>query len=542
MPTLLNRPLVAASALCVLLAFSGLARSEDGPWTTDFKAAQAKAKKESKYLLVNFTGSDWCVWCKKLEAEVFEKENFLKEAPKQFVLVVLDFPQEKKQPDELKKQNQELQKKYKIQGFPTILLLDAAGEIVAKTGYQPDGPEKYLASLDGFVKTYKGVLELKAKLASLKGLDRAKALDQLVDSYEKLQNESSDIEAWSKEIIQLDAKNEAGLKSKYEIRLLIAEAEQYAENEQFEKAKQTFDKLVAIKGVSAEQKQNAFVSKAQCDLALKNFVGVVESLKKAIEADPSSKLAPQLTTALKTLEKKAEAQATLAKIAAELDKAKGLDRAKILDRMIEAKRSIFDDVQGVPAVNPGGVLGHQLNSGSILDDKEVEEMQKWCKEIVAIDADGKAKLKRKYEFRAVIAEAEIAFREKDFEAVQTLLDKGLALPNLTAEEKQGLFFLKADVFLMLKDLQSALDFTTKSFEASSDKESPFAKMLEERLNLLKTIEANLAKQREDEKNAAKTKVESFKKKPAEKAPDASKTKPDSKPNAKPSDVKTPAAK
>ena len=92
-------------------------------WQTDYKAALAKAKAEKKYVLADFTGSDWCGWCIKLHNEVFEKEPFKTEAPKQYVLVELDFPQEKKQPDELKKQNADLSEKYKIEGYPSVLLL-----------------------------------------------------------------------------------------------------------------------------------------------------------------------------------------------------------------------------------------------------------------------------------------------------------------------------------------------------------------------------------------------------------------------------------
>ena len=59
---------------------------------SDFEAAKAKAKAENKLLLVDFTGSDWCVWCKKLKAEVFDQDTFQTAAPEQFVLVELDFP------------------------------------------------------------------------------------------------------------------------------------------------------------------------------------------------------------------------------------------------------------------------------------------------------------------------------------------------------------------------------------------------------------------------------------------------------------------
>ena len=115
---------LTAAALCAALALGAFARggsAAEGLWQTDFKAAQAKAKEEKKYLLVDFTGSDWCGWCIKLHNEVFDKEPFKAEAPKQFVLVELDFPHEKELSDDLKKQNKELAEKYKVEGFPTVL-------------------------------------------------------------------------------------------------------------------------------------------------------------------------------------------------------------------------------------------------------------------------------------------------------------------------------------------------------------------------------------------------------------------------------------
>ena len=209
--------LVSVAALVVgLFAVAGVARAEDKLWQTDFAAAKAKAKAENKLLLVDFTGSDWCGWCMKLVAEVFSKDAFKTEAPKKFVLVELDYPspaKKKKQSAELKKQNEDLAKQYKIQGYPTILLMDAEGKVVAKTGYQPGGPEKYVKHLVKFVEVHGDVVKLTGELPKAKGLDRAKLLDKLIDDYTALDNEIDDIPAWDKEIVKLDADNKAGLKN-----------------------------------------------------------------------------------------------------------------------------------------------------------------------------------------------------------------------------------------------------------------------------------------------------------------------------------------
>ena len=76
-------------SLCTLACVAG---DEPRVWQTKFEDAKTKAKADKKFLLVDFTGSDWCGWCIKLKQEVFDQEAFQKEAPQRFVLVELDFP------------------------------------------------------------------------------------------------------------------------------------------------------------------------------------------------------------------------------------------------------------------------------------------------------------------------------------------------------------------------------------------------------------------------------------------------------------------
>ena len=129
---------------------------------TDFEAAKASAKAQGKYLLVDFTGSDWCGWCIKLKSEVFSKAHFKTEAPKNFILVELDFPRSKKLPPKLIEQNNKLREKYNVRGFPTILLMDADGKVFARTGYRANGPKKYVGYLNFLVDRKKLVDKLLA--------------------------------------------------------------------------------------------------------------------------------------------------------------------------------------------------------------------------------------------------------------------------------------------------------------------------------------------------------------------------------------------
>ena len=117
-------------------------------WVTDFEAAKQKAAAEGKDLLIDFSGSDWCYWCKKLDGEVFSKSVFIEEAAKQFVFVMIDFPNDKSgQSEELQAQNKRLAEQFDIKGYPTVILAKADGTQYAQTGYQEGGPDVYLVHL-----------------------------------------------------------------------------------------------------------------------------------------------------------------------------------------------------------------------------------------------------------------------------------------------------------------------------------------------------------------------------------------------------------
>ena len=145
----------AAFVALMIAALPALAAPK---WYTDLDEAKAVAVKENKPLLVDFTGSDWCGYCIKLHAEVFDKPEFEAFA-KNYVLVELDFPNKKPQPAEEKAKNKAIQAKFAVSGFPTVLLIDAkSGEAYGRqSGYGPGtGPKAYLEKLSAFKNTAEG--------------------------------------------------------------------------------------------------------------------------------------------------------------------------------------------------------------------------------------------------------------------------------------------------------------------------------------------------------------------------------------------------
>lgn len=116
--------LVVVLFVLVALVTGSYAEAPKG-WETDVDVAIKRAKKENKAVMIEFTGSDWCPPCIAMNKNVFSKDEFFKEASKDFILVHLDFPQ--KDP-ELAKKNLPMHEKYKVPGYPFVVLLDSEGK------------------------------------------------------------------------------------------------------------------------------------------------------------------------------------------------------------------------------------------------------------------------------------------------------------------------------------------------------------------------------------------------------------------------------
>ena len=121
----------------------------DAQWLTDLPLALARARTENRLVLVDFTGSDWCVWCHKLDQDTLSQPEFAEYARKNLVLVQLDFPDKKPQSAALKRANAALEQKYGVDGFPTLIAMKSDGTVVwRQNGYVAGGPAALIAKLD----------------------------------------------------------------------------------------------------------------------------------------------------------------------------------------------------------------------------------------------------------------------------------------------------------------------------------------------------------------------------------------------------------
>lgn len=303
------------------LLLPALAQEAKDLWIQDFAKAKEMARAEKKDLLIDFTGSDWCGWCIKLDKEVFSQSAFTAAAPKDFILVKLDFPNDESLvTPEIKKQNAELGKRYAIRGYPTILLTDADGMVYGQTGYEKDGPEKYVAMLAEMKKKGAAFQAAMVRATGKQGMERATALDEALGSLDAEVVKGHHIAAME-EIVKIDADGKGKLKEKYEAKVKeIAEERElesemqavqemlgpFMQNKEADKALAELEKLIAAPK-SKIQHQVALTMKADITMSTtKDAAAALKLFEAARDVVPTSPLAKNIEQFLPKLRQMAE--------------------------------------------------------------------------------------------------------------------------------------------------------------------------------------------------------------------------------------------
>ena len=145
--------------------FSICVSQDDSSWLVNYEEVYQKSIKENKPIMANFTGSDWCGWCKKLKKAVFDQDEFQKWANENVILFELDYPRRTPQAPEIKKQNQELQQTFRslVRGYPTVLIFDIErsfdGNEKKSDGIKVHGKMGYMGDPKSFINMAKSHIE-----------------------------------------------------------------------------------------------------------------------------------------------------------------------------------------------------------------------------------------------------------------------------------------------------------------------------------------------------------------------------------------------
>ena len=215
----MKKTMIASLAALFALAVYAKTSTPEG-WLDDYDAALKKAADENKHIVVDFSGSDWCGWCKRLDKEVFATDEFKKAASEKYVLLMVDSPMKKSLlTPKAAKENPKLVEKFGVNGFPTVVVLDPKGEEVCRLGYEKGGPAKYIEKLDAEIRDAPDVKKY------------IKPIEDVLNSHDSKMEEES--RAVMEKVEKKFPKPKEGA-SKSELRKYRREAMKYAQQVMFE--------------------------------------------------------------------------------------------------------------------------------------------------------------------------------------------------------------------------------------------------------------------------------------------------------------------
>ncbi|MFO1461593.1 MAG: thioredoxin family protein [Verrucomicrobiota bacterium] len=145
--------------LVLLMGAAAVAVATPG-WLSSYDQALKFAKKTKHPILLNFTGSDWCVWCKRMGKESLGTKEFIRFASTNLLLVEVDFPETTPQPQEVKQANASLQAQFGVSGFPTFILVSPEGkELGRHVGYLKGGAPAFTSLIQTWMEGARGTSE-----------------------------------------------------------------------------------------------------------------------------------------------------------------------------------------------------------------------------------------------------------------------------------------------------------------------------------------------------------------------------------------------
>jgi protein disulfide-isomerase len=180
-----------------------------GVWSMDLDAVMKQAKELKMPVLLLFTGSDWCHWCTKLDTDILDKEVWKDFAKENLMLGYLDFPQdESKVPEAFRARNRALSEKYDVEGYPTLILVDAEGNVIAHIEVPDDRkPESLIFWIRQPLRFVPSVFEqLTATMPEEQKTAMKSNLNRLKENKKRLEELNQEIEKLNEESVELDQK------------------------------------------------------------------------------------------------------------------------------------------------------------------------------------------------------------------------------------------------------------------------------------------------------------------------------------------------
>lgn len=140
---------IRATIVAVVMFFMGASLGFCGEGETSGQQSkipnQNNVSVKNKPIMIMFTGSDWCDYCKKMDAEIVNTPEF-KNWSKRFVVMKVDFPKYSQLSPQLAARNFQLKNRYRdlVTSYPTVLFLNEQGSVVGKMSYVQGGAKAWI--------------------------------------------------------------------------------------------------------------------------------------------------------------------------------------------------------------------------------------------------------------------------------------------------------------------------------------------------------------------------------------------------------------
>lgn len=130
-------------------------------WEKDLETGIKKARSKNMPIMIDIY-TDWCTWCKELDKNTYANKEVIEEA-KKMVSVKLN--------PETSEEGEEIARKYGVEGYPTILFINADGFVLENVGGYVEG-EKFVPYMKNAIEKLSKVnIVLSSKEPSLEKLD-----------------------------------------------------------------------------------------------------------------------------------------------------------------------------------------------------------------------------------------------------------------------------------------------------------------------------------------------------------------------------------
>jgi len=484
---------------------------DDGIWTVNMDFAKKIAKEKDLKLLILFTGSDWCHWCKLLNEEVFSKDAFQQEVVKMFVPVKLDFPSAVKFPEEIRKSYEAEMKKYDVRGYPTVVLTDCEGNAFAVTGYQPGGEEAYLSSLKNYIQAKE---ELDAKVAELKDGDAAagQELYNALEEYAARFKDAPCIKEGLKKYYDICRAKcpeiSRALEREEKIKQRLTEIdEQYKIGEGYdpseatpEKAEQAvadYQAVIDSFKLEGEKKQEILLKIALVYTIVQEDEKAQEYLDKAVEAAPDSEFAEMI--------KERRAANEIEEL---MD---NVNQMVIDDKKDDALKAIDERLEGEEDMNNKIMLTSVKAEIQVLfDDIEgAKENFNKCIEMCGNEEateQFKTRLNELDPFNKTVTQSQLYSLRGNPKGMIEAIDKAIEQYDPDPASLQKALFMQAQAYMEANDQAKAEETIKKTIEAAPD--TDLAQMLSEQLKRMEQMKAAQEKMMQERKaQAEKTETE-----------------------------------